>query len=93
MRCSIIHLPPRPPLRLQADFYVTGRADPVEGWSLVSGRTIGIGNILQLWEPANMPAVSIGNVGALGGKTSRYWVLSDEGTVRLHAPLLAPSRL
>ena len=43
-------------VRLQADFYVTGKAEPVEGWALISGRTIGMNtNILQLWEPTNVP--------------------------------------
>jgi hypothetical protein len=38
-------------VRLQADFYVTGKAEPVEGWSLISGQSMGMGPILARWEP------------------------------------------
>ena len=74
-------------VRLQNDFYVTGRAEPVEGWTMVSGRGIGMSsNFLQLWEPTNMPAVSIGNVGAMGGQTTRWWVVATDGTVVRERP-------
>ena len=73
-------------VRLQADFYTTGKAEPVEGWSLIAGSAMGLGLILQLWEPPNLPPVTIGSVGALGNQTKRFWVVSDEGTVVRERP-------
>lgn len=68
-------------VRIQHDFYATGKAEPIEGWALVHGRTMGMGPILERWEPTNaLPAVTIGSVGAQGGNTRRWWVIAAEGT-------------
>ena len=68
-------------VRVQHDFYQTGKAEPIEGWALVHGSTIGLNRpMLERWEPANaLPSVTIGGVGAQGGQTSRWWVLVAEG--------------
>ena len=68
-------------VRLQYDFYATGKAEPIEGWALVHGSTMGLPRpLLERWEPANsLPAISIGAVGAQGGQTSRMWVMPTEG--------------
>jgi len=73
-------------VRLQHDFYPTGSAEPVEGWALIHGGSIGQGTILELWEPLNMPSVSIGGFGAQSGLTQRFWVMPAEGTVVRERP-------
>lgn len=73
-------------VRLQHDFYQTGSAEPCEGWAMVHGRSIGQGLILQTWEPTDLPAAVIGGLGALGGQTSRLWVMAAEGAAVRERP-------
>ena len=67
-------------VRLQQDFYQTGKAEPIEGWAMIHGAPIGQGPILRRWEaPGPTPAL-IGAAVALGGQTVRFWVTASEGT-------------
>ena len=68
-------------VRIQHDFYVAGKAEPVEGWAVVHGKMMGLGYpMLERWEPTNsLPAISIGTIGAQAGQTSRWWVMPAEG--------------
>jgi len=73
-------------VRVQADFYQTGKAEPYEGWTLIDGRReMGIGPILHLWEPANVPAAAIG-FALQGGQTRRNWILVAEGAAVRERP-------
>ena len=68
-------------VRLQADFYQTGKADPCEGWAMISGKQFNMGPILLPWEPTTATAsATIGGWGAQSGQTTRYWVVALEGT-------------
>ena len=69
-------------VKVQQDFYHTGKAEPTEGWALIHGSGFGFNKrLLERWEPTSaLPAVTIGGFGAKGGQTQRFWVVAAEGT-------------
>jgi len=73
-------------VRLQEDTWRAGSAEPCEGWLLVNGDSVGLGQLLQPWSAPAETADEGGGGGAAAAALERYWVVAQGGTVVRERP-------
>lgn len=73
-------------VRLQEDTWRAGSAEPCEGWVLINGASVGLGQLLQPWSAPAEAAEEGGSAGSAAAALERYWVVAEGGTVVRERP-------